>query len=485
MTAGPALLLLPCRASVAALPALLRTFVMISELRLCVPVNASWERHVQPEHVPAASYLLHTITQRRTGWHSDQDGLVALKCEYLRRLVGRAELPVVRRALAGAGVIDWRRDFVPGVRSMRYRIQERFQPSQFVTCRDPALLRRVRRVYAEDERRLLPVHRWLKSKLAALRLDVDCARSIVSGMSPDPDSPLDVETFQALIGDQVTRFAEQLVSGNVRLTCDDFGRIHTPLTNLPKSLRCCVSSQDGPLIGLDLSNSQPLFIGLIAMEYVSGSKQARHKLRTWKPPATRYERQQRPATRRKCSITMAESAQPIGEKHSCVGCLRGPTDLSAYLELCETGRLYESLMPPDSDRGTFKKLFFRDVLYGMDRHPSKVRARFAESFPTVAEVITALKSDDYRRLARLMQHQESSLFIGRVCRRLQKSRPSMPLLTIHDSLVTTEEHIEYVRAALLDEFTRIGVVPHLKRENWSVSGCDSDLKFELPGPDNS
>lgn len=119
---------------------------MITALRLCVPTDESWGRHVRTEHVPAAWYLLHTINQRRTGWHADRDGFVTLKCEYLRRFVGRNELPVVRRALADADVIDWRRDFVPGVRSMRYRIQERFQTPQFVTCRDPALLRRVERV---------------------------------------------------------------------------------------------------------------------------------------------------------------------------------------------------------------------------------------------------------------------------------------------------------------------------------------------------
>jgi hypothetical protein len=164
---------------------------------------------------------------------------------------------------------------------------------------------------------------------------------------------------------------------------------------------------------------------------------------------------------------MAESAQPVGEKCSCVGCLRGPSNLTAYLELCETGRLYESLMPADADRSVFKKLFFRDVLYGMDRHPSAVRARFAASFSTAAEVITALKSDDYCRLARLMQHRESSLFIGRACRRLMAERPKMPLVTVHDSLVTTIEHIEFVRAVLLDEFAILGVRPQFTEDVWA------------------
>lgn len=63
-----------------------------------------------------------------------------------------------------------------------------------------------------------------------------------------------------------------------------------------------------------------------------------------------------------------------------------------------------------------------------------------------------------------MQHQESTLFIGRVCRRIKAERPSLPLATVHDSLVTTEEHIGLVTAIALDEFKKLGVIPLFKLE---------------------
>lgn len=286
-------------------------------------------------------------------------------------------------------------------------------------------------------------------------------------MVPDMDSGLDIGTYRTQIGDQITAFADQLEAGDVRLSCDNYGRVHSPATNLPRSLRCCLSSSQGPLIGLDLSNSQPLFCGLVAQKYVNASKQARRKIRTWEPSSTPYDRQPKAASQPQCSITMAESAQPLVGKDSYGDRLRGPADLREYLDLSTSGRLYEALMPRTAERTAFKQAIFRDVFFGADRHPSAVRNAFADRFPTVAKVIAELKSDDYCRLAWLMQHQESSLFIGRVCRQLQRSRPTLPLATIHDAIVTTEEHLSFCRAVADEAFQKLGVTPTFKIEPWS------------------
>ncbi len=444
---------------------------MLTELRLCVPTDSSWRRDFKKELIPAAEYFMHTINQRRIGWHADESGFVNLKAEYLRRVMGRDVLIPVREELKNVGAIDYRKHFVPGVSSMQYRLMKPFQQSQFITCRDRGLLRRVRRVYTEEESRLLPVHRWLKTKLATFILDVERAQSIVSGMVPDMDSWIDADTYRALIGDQVTAFADQLASGEVRLTCDEYGRVHTPLTNMPKSLRCCVSSPEGPLTGIDLANSQPLFAGMVARDYETSSDKARSRMRQWKPLAKPYGMQSEACkdpssqpNKFKASITMAEKSQPLLIATSCDDRLLGTADLKEYLELCCRGRLYEELKPSDLERNDFKRHIFRDVFFGADRHPSTLRETFAERFPTVARVIRELKESDYRRLAWLMQHQESTLFIGRVCRRIKAERPSLPLATVHDSLVTTEEHLSFVQTLALDEFKKLGMVPFFKLE---------------------
>ncbi len=436
---------------------------MVAEVRLYVPVDRTWERDIDSKWLPAARYLLHTINQRRQAWQADSERFVCLKVEYLRRVIDWAEVPKIRQALIASKAIECRDDYLPNVKSMRYRITPQFMASTFETCDDPTIVQRINRLKTSEERQLLPVHHWLKSNLAKLEFNSDRAISIVSGMQPDHDSPLDETEYRRLLRDQVATFANQLATGDVSLSCDRYGRVHTPLTRLARSLRCCLSISGRPLVSVDLVNSQPLFAGLVASNYVHASKQARRKLRNWKPPKVPYGRQAR-GRGNQCSTMMQESSEVLDATVSCVDRLWGPPDLCEYIALCESGQFYESLNQNETDRSRFKRQVFIDLFFGEDRYPSKMRVAFAQSFPTVASVIADLKSADYQRLAWLMQHEESKLFIGRICRRLMREGPTVPVVTIHDSLVTNVDHIAQVKGIMLDEFGRLGVRPTFKRE---------------------
>jgi hypothetical protein len=165
-------------------------------------------------------------------------------------------------------------------------------------------------------------------------------------------------------------------------------------------------------------------------------------------------------------ITIGEMTEVVESNSGYKSCLADKPDLKMYLKQCEQGEFYDSLMSPSEDRGRFKQHFFADVLFGRDNDPSELRDRFSEQYPTVAAMLADLKQKDYRRPSWLMQTRESTLFIGRVCRRLMAECPNIPLATIHDSFLTTEEHAGYVEAVAMDEFGRLGVTPHFKRESY-------------------
>lgn len=218
----------------------------------------------------------------------------------------------------------------------------------------------------------------------------------------------------------------------------------------------------------DLRNSQPLFAGVIASKYERATKQQRSAMREW-IPACRNPYGRRPKTHQHStpSITMAQSTEMAGTQSSCAIRLAGPQDLRDYVSLCEAGQLYDSLKPPGMERADFKHRFFIDVFFGADKHPSRIRREFAAQFPTMAAVIRDLKKHDHARLAWMMQHEESTLFIARICRRLMKERPKMPLYTVHDSLVTTESHLDFIRQIAMEEFYALGVIPTFKTEAWT------------------
>lgn len=82
-------------------------------------------------------------------------------------------------------------------------------------------------------------------------------------------------------------------------------------------------------------------------------------------------------------------------------------------------------------------------------------------------MIGDLKKQNHARIAWMMQNEESTLFIGRICRRLMKERPELPLYTIHDSLVTTERNLDFVERVAMEEFSTLGVSPTFKTEAWT------------------
>lgn len=87
---------------------------------------------------------------------------------------------------------------------------------------------------------------------------------------------------------------------------------------------------------------------------------------------------------------------------------------------------------------------------------------FRREFPSVHQFIFDQKVDDYRQLACNMQRAEAELMIDTVCLRLMTHHDEIPLVTIHDSIMTTEEHVPTVARIMVEEFQRIGFRPQFK-----------------------
>ena len=141
-----------------------------------------------------------------------------------------------------------------------------------------------------------------------------------------------------------------------------------------------------------------------------------------------------------------------------------------FVELCEQGRLYEQLMETAEIpvRSWAKEAMF-EILYGRNTLRTPAKSCFTDMFPKVAEVVRVHKRKDHRFLARLLQNVESDFVINTVCRRLMMEHPEIPVFTIHDSILTTPEHVEYVTGVFQDEFWELGIAPRLQVTNYQRS----------------
>jgi hypothetical protein len=136
-----------------------------------------------------------------------------------------------------------------------------------------------------------------------------------------------------------------------------------------------------------------------------------------------------------------------------------PPDAIHYRHLCETGQFYEYMarvcgsplnLMDDTQRSRFKATVFGLIFFCKD--PAKIpkwqRARynnaitkgFEKAFPNVYRLICDNKpKQHYQRLAIEMQKRERKVIVDHVVAKLiEQFNGQIPLLTIHDSIVTTE-----------------------------------------------
>jgi hypothetical protein len=404
-----------------------------------IPVNLD-PRAFTAEDRDYGHYFLNQLHWRYVCFRADGDGFVRLKWDYLTRVIPRPVWHRIHDVLTLDGgrsgpVVETDGWYAPGRKAIGFRLGPAYRAVYRVECATDALNRKIRAAAAGRETRLLPVHHWLASNLGRLRFDADLAAAIIPTLSPDGGFRITPAEYAEML----TGLARRVADGERGLSCDRYGRVHTPLTSLPRELRRCVSAADGsPLVGLDLANSQPLMAGLLARRFSrSESTAVRMCAAAFRGAGNPY-----------CYRALAEHADHPGV----------PADLRGYLGCCAAGTLYESF---GGDRERVKRRFM-SVLMGHNHYGGRAKDEFSARYPRVAEMLHAVRRKEHARAAWLLQNLEATLFIHRACGRLMRARPDLPVYTVHDCVFTVPDGVPAVRGVLLDEFARLGVEPTLK-----------------------
>ena len=132
-----------------------------------------------------------------------------------------------------------------------------------------------------------------------------------------------------------------------------------------------------------------------------------------------------------------------------------------YLQLVSSGELYNNLnerlskpfdLDDEDQRSQFKQALFPSIFYGHPETKDKGELwnLFNAEFPTLSKKITKAKGTggDYRELPKTMQTIEAEIMIQEVIGNLD----ILPLIPIHDCVLTTEEHVETVEAQIRKVF---------------------------------
>jgi hypothetical protein len=390
-------------------------------------------------------------------------GRVPLKTEYLRNCIGRHHLDAARQAALDAGYVGRSGSYRAGNFSETYWILPPFDRAPLV-----------RREISHPGLRV-NIRRWRQARDRATWKRIDAGQTAVAAVVCRhlwanlqririDAAGIDFGAFHPAY--QVA--AERFRGREFWFTVDDFGRIHTPLTNLPSSLRPYLSVDGARLANVDIGESQPLFMGLALTR---GSQQEADQA------GGRQGRSRQASPFHMLDNTMLDKNHLVeGE----IDRARLPDDLRAYLELCEARGLYQTLAnrlgkPRDEAKKAILVVFF-------DRpsHRNAVSVVLEDLFPNVMRAMRWVKRQDYRELAHLAQRIESAFMFGRVVPRIMDLRPDLFIGTIHDSILTTAADGLFVRQVMRDEFARLGLSPQVKlelcsREAGGEENCDRHL----------
>ena len=412
-------------------------------------------------------------------------GRVPLKAEYLYRIIGRHHVDAVRQAAFEVGYVDRDPSYRAGHYSRAYWIVVPYDSARLVQreIADFGLRNNIRRWQKERRQEMLrtieedgslvaaPVRRHLWDNLQRVRID--------AGIDFSETLP---ESFHPAYQVAAARIRERRLWFKV----DDYGRVHTNLTNLPRALRRCLSVDGERLANVDISESQPLFLGLA----IARAFQARESLssQTDGSPNVRRPDGSEPADQAEEKKAKQPGGGPLlplrltlfmfdkrpqfmfDSNPHVVGTLdrsRLPADLRHYLGLCEARHLYGTVADRlGLSRDEAKKLVMV-VFFGKPRHRNAASPVFDELFPSLMETMRQMKRGDYRRLAHVAQRLESAFMFGQVLPHLMRSWPDLFIATVHDSVLTVEEQAEFVRQVVLNEFAPLGLSPQVKVERYS------------------
>lgn len=263
---------------------------------------------------------------------------------------------------------------------------------------------------------------------------------------------------------------------------DTDNRLHTTLTRTNRSLRKHLRYQGKGLVGLDKKTSQPYFLCAILKGLCFQD----------------IEYLERIGAAKVLGIDLIQelfALTDIDEARAFAYTVINKDLYNALIEVIpinydsETGKPFRIII-----NGKGKKDFITKELYDSERdcikevvlsifnckkgYSSPETKALASAFPSIYAIIQRIKEDEDVEFYQLLSHVEAYCLLDYAAKKIAAKNPEMPLLSIHDSLVTTED----MKELLQDEMEKYlyditGLKPTIKIENWA--GDNSNTK-ELP-----
>lgn len=248
------------------------------------------------------------------------------------------------------------------------------------------------------------------------------------------------------------------------------GRIHSNITTFPKEFRKFIRYQGKVIAEVDISASVPTFLYFILKNIKNDNKHINIIINS---KTTYYNH-----------YMLAKNSVSLDDK-----------EIERFGKLILTGELYQTLtggfLAVDSNdkiqnpnvylskavekmykrkytgnADDLTKVVKKNILAMMNSktaHYKNEQAVFKHHFPSIHHFITELKKEDHRYFSYMMLQTESYFMLNIVARKLNKDfRKKIPILTLHDCIITTEDNLAFVKTFMESTFNdELGFIPML------------------------
>lgn len=341
----------------------------------------------------------------------NKEDFIPINVDTLRKIVNYNKATTFLKDLIDLGIIESNNTFSRKEhKSTGYRLTKEVLKHKFYIPQetDEKLNNKIKRVYGKLKLKLITDdetgYGYVTECMEDLEINIETAVKSVSELDEE------LKDFAEL---QIENFSDKFFS------VDRTGnRLHNNLTNLFTPLRNHLTYKGQKLVQCDVRNSQLIFLYLLM---------------------------------RDCCINPVEL-----DKFKNVVC-----DYGFYEFFAE--KLEVELT--DDTRKQFKESVFEHLLFGANKTElSKFETVFKSEFPNIFYVMQSIKTENYKDVAIRLQKKESK-FIFNCVRKLNKS---IPLFTIHDSIVTTIGNEYIIYDLMISEFkNNFGIEPKIKIEKFA------------------
>ena len=399
--------------------------------------------------------------------YGDDDYAVTISSKMFQCVLGRT----YKRSfdyLCDNGILELVSKHFSGVTCRKYVLTSKYsiEPS-FYTIKNFAFGKTLKERLNKKEKIKYPYfNKWLK----LIEFDTEYATVFNNLLFESRKKYLPFQTISKKNRKKLSNPLNQFIHGQTSIlkiqnkydktTIDEKGmRLHSALTSCPKLLRNFITIGGQHLVSIDVKNSQPYML----LALLDPNNFTKKSVATTPPHLTIPT-----------SLLSTYNIPSIILRHSSV--IQSSKEFQEYKVLVTSGKIYDDFVKltqidkKELDNGFSKRniVKFRFMLcfYSANNANSQgMKTLFRSKFPKIYALMCDLKQKEHSTLSILLQRVESTLVLDKICGRISSEFPKIPLFSIHDSILTTPNNVEYVKSIIEEECEKyIGIAPMLSIE---------------------